>query len=181
MNFIKEELEFEWFVQQEIKDGVYRPEGVTISKWIYDGFPAFKNDKNLLKKLGVHTVQLKSDAHFNVPGYYNMSGISIKAPKKVVERYGFEKYCENKEIVKKIKEEKEQRKQEYKAREYNSKFTLMQHGKVIKNNVDYDIIIDYLNNFVPSSKMPTDKSKKTSSNIEDEIIKCIKPVFDDLS
>ncbi len=179
-DFTSKEIDIEWFVKQEIKDGVYRPEGSTIAKWIYDGFREHKKyDKKLLHKLGVHTIQLRADAHFSPESFYDMKGISVKAPKTVIERYGLQKYCKNKEIVEKIKQEQKTRELEYKAREFNSKFTLMQHGKVVKNNKSYYEIIEYLQNFTPSSKMPKEGEISPKSNIRNDIIDCIQPVFDD--
>lgn len=172
-----EEIDIEWFVKQEIKNGVYRPEGSTIAKWIYNGCRGAKYDKNLLKKLGVHTVQLRADAHFSIEAYYDLSGIVIKAPKTVIERYGLEKYCKNKDIVEKIKKEQKKREDEIKARDYNSRFTLMQHGKVIKKDAYYHQIIEYLENFVPASTIKNSGSSNT--DIDDEIIKSVQFIFDE--
>jgi len=178
--FTNEEIDVEWFVKQEIKDGVYRPEGSTISKWIFEGW---RNkdvyDKNLLKKLGVHTIQLRAEAHFDPSYYFNMKGILIKAPKSVIKRYSLEKYCKNKDIVKKIKEEEAKAELERKAIELNSKFTLMQHGKVIKKNKDYYDIIEYLENFTPSSKMPKEGKAPAKTSVDKEILKSIQPIFDE--
>lgn len=175
--FTKEEIDLEWFVKQEIKDGIYRPEGSTIAKWIYDGFRAGNYDKKLLQKLGVHTIQLRADAHFNPTWYYDLKGIAIKAPKTVIERYGLEKYCKSQEVVEKIKQEKKKREDERKARDYNSKFTLMQHGKVIKKDVYYSQIIDYLENFVPASTIS--KSGSSKSDVVEEILKSVQIIFDE--
>lgn len=177
-----EEKDVNWLISSEIKDGVYRPEKHTIDNLLFNSknykiVLANKWDKKLLQKLGVHTVQLRADAHYNVPSYFDMKGIKIKAPQKVIERYNMEKYCIDDAVVEKIKAEKKKAEDEEKARDYNNKFTLMQHGKVIKTNRDKEDIIEFLENFVPASVIKADK-KVNSESIEDGIISTVKPIFD---
>lgn len=180
-----DEKDVEWFIKSETKDGVYRPERPTIDRWLFDSknyssVLANKYDKKILQNLGIHTVQLRADAHYNVPGFFDMKGIKIKAPQKVIERYRLEKHCKDETVVEKIKAEKKKQDDEQKARDYNNKFTLMQHGKVIKSNKDKEDIIEYLENFYPASTIKNTESKKSSSaDIESDIIKTVKPIFDE--
>lgn len=176
------EKDVNWLISNEVKDGIYKPEKYTIDNLLFNSknykiVLANKWDKKLLQKLGVHTVQLRADAHYQVQSYFDLKGIKIKAPQKVIERYNMEKYCIDDAVVEKIKAEKKKAEDEEKARDYNNKFTLMQHGKVIKTNRDKEDIIEFLENFVPASVIKADK-KINSESIEDGIISTVKPIFD---
>lgn len=164
-----EQTDFEWFVKSQSKDGVYSPTRAVID-WIYPNYyekPKYgKNlDKNILKKLGIHTVQLRDSVHFNLKKFYSLDGIKIKAPKKVIERYGYEKYCESAETIKKIEAERAAEKKKAELEKYNNTFTLMFHGKVVLKEKQSEKIIEWLEN-------------KNTVDMEKEAVSCVKPIFD---
>ena len=159
--YSKRDIDFKWFILNDTKDGIFKPEQSTIDNIL----SFYKPDKELLKKIGIHTVVLRANCHFNISNSFNLKGITLKAPKSVVQSYGLEKFCDDKEIVKKIKEEDEQLKRDYELKEYNNKFTLIQHGKVLFENKPKYEIIQYL-------------EAHSSAEFEPEIIKNMQPVFD---
>lgn len=166
-------IDFKWFVENETKNGIYTPEKSTIDRflfmWMDYGIPIPKQiDKNQLKDLGIHTVQLRSDSHYDIANYFNLKGIKIKAPQKVIEKYRYEKYCINDEMVAKIKKEKAIEKAKEEEYIYNNQFTLMQHGKVIKENVQKEDIINYLERY-----------SATNENFDQKICQGVKPIFDE--
>lgn len=167
----EEQTDFKWFIQSQTKNGVYSPTRAVIDRIYPDYYdwskPKYgKNlDKKLLHKLDVHTVQMKDTVHFNIRKFFNINDIIIKAPKKVIERYGYEKNCANQEILKKIEAEKKAQEIRNKLFEYNDTFTLSFHGKVVLKSVRSEEIISYLQN-------------KSTADMENEAIETVKPIFD---
>lgn len=150
------DLDFKWYLSQEVKGGIFKPEKSTID----NVWTAYVPSKKLLKENGVHTVQLRANCHFNIAGVFDIKGITLKAPESVIKTYGLEKYCNDEVIVKKINDKKEQSERDYKLQEYNDQFTLSQHGKVILEDKPKWDIIQYLEN-------------NRSAEFEPEIIKNI--------
>ncbi len=182
--------DYEYLIKREIKDGIYKPEKHTIDRLLFSNLDfdarnrkespiSINFDKKILNKLGVHTIQLRSDSHYDVR-CFDLKGISIKAPQKVIENYAFEKYCKDEKMVEEIRTKQEKEKERAKNIKINNKFTLMQHGKVIMSEKDKEDIIDYLEDFIPSDKSPSSTSNN-SVNFEEEIIKCVSPIFKDFN
>lgn len=175
--YTAEEIDLEWFVSSEIKKGVYTPEPVTIRRFLFafrstyafdkDVSKLVKSPKDLLHKLGIKKVQLRSDAHFDLTDLFDLTGITVKAPAKVIETYGYQDLCEDKAMLAKIEADKQQAQRERELQKYNRQFTLVQHGKTLLEDVDLEKIQDYLASFI---------SNKT--NYEDAILKAVKPIFD---
>lgn len=156
-------IDFDSFITQEIKDGVYKPESLTINEIIIPFGELAKKD--LLNKLGVHTVHLRSNSYYNVKEYFSLKGIKIKAPKSVIKAFNLEKYCEDINIVKELDNEWKTKLKEAELEEYNDKYTLVQHGKIIFENHPKNEIIHYL-------------EKVSVKNIDSKIIESIKPLFE---
>ena len=157
-------IDYKYFIGREIKNGIYRPERVTIERFLVKS-PTL--DKELLKTMGVHTIQLRADAHYGLDTYFNIKGLVVKAPQKVIQRYGLEKYCDDKELVTKIKADERKERDRQKFEEQNNKFTLMQHGKIIKDNIDKEYIIEFLEAYSPSTK-----------GYAQDILDTVRPIFD---
>lgn len=135
--------DYEWFIKQNLKNDVYTPDLASI----YYVFGSKKKpDKNLLKNLGIKTVQLRVKEHFDIASYFNMDGINIKAPKSVITKYGYEKYLDNDKMLNSIKKDKEEQKRKEDLAKYNDTFTLMFHGKEIMVDCSSADIIEHLQN-----------------------------------
>lgn len=179
----RKNIDLEWFISQEVQDGVYKPEKSTIDRilfswrgnWSEKTKGEYKADKKLLKKLGVHTIQLRTNAHYDVKGLFDIAGMKVKAGKKIIENYGYEKYAENQEVVVQIKKDKEIAQQKEIARRENNKFTLVQHGDIILKNADRERLIDFLESFVPSDKL----NSKKNMGAEAAIIDGVKEIFEE--
>lgn len=157
-------IDAEFFISSETKDGVYKPEPHTIKEVIYQYGKYF--NKDLLTKLGIHTIQLRTNAHYPIETYFNIpKGCVIKAAKSVIKTYGYEKYTDDTALVEEIKADKKAEKAKQKTLEYNNKFTLMQHGKVIMENKDKYKLIEYLENFI-------------AKDVDSTVLDTIKPIFD---
>lgn len=159
--YSQKEIDYEWFVNNETKDGVFKPEKATIDN-IYS---SYEPNYNILIDLGIHTVQLRSNCHFDIKRNFNLDGIIVKAPKSVIEAYDLEKYCKDENTLKEIKNDKKKKDMENKARELNNQFTLIQHGKVLFENQPKHIVMDYLENH-------------EAEDVEAQILKNVRPVFD---
>ncbi len=164
VQYTLEQIDSEWFIKNEIKDGVYKPEKATIDEIISRYSKAFKED--LLVKLGVHTIQLRTTSHFPVANYFTIpNGCVIKAAKSIITTYGYEKYCNDTKLIKEIKNDKEEAKRKYEEEVYRNQFTLMQHGKELLVDKDRNEIIRFLENFI-------------SKSVESTVIDQIQPLFD---
>ena len=160
-------IDYLFLVTKQTKDGVYSPTKAVIDRFF--GYRRFNDkkliDKTILKKAGVHTVQFKDSVHFNILEYFSLKDIKIKAPKKVIERYNYSKYCEDKTIVEKIKEEEEEEKLREELEIKADTYTLMQNGKVVlKDKRSYEIA-EYFD-------------KKTSLSLKKDAINAMTSVFE---
>lgn len=163
-------IDFSWFIQKETKNGVYKPSRAVIDSIYFTSYEVKKEDfrnlkKDVLKQLDVHTIQLSDSAHFHIESWYDIKGIAIKGPKKVIERYGYEKYCASKEIVEKIKAEKAEAKRKQDLAVHNNTFTLMQHGRVVLKDKQSEEILAYLENL-------------DANDMEVALLENMKPIFD---
>lgn len=150
--------DFEYFVALEISEKkdvkIYKPERATI-KLIYVRHYTPK-DKSILHKLGITNVHLRNDASFSIDGYYDLTGIEIKASAKVLERhFGIEPYVKDDKVKQELKAKEAEEKRLRKEQEYNEQFTLSFHGKEIFKDVPYYKIVEYLENFQSTSTMDT--------------------------
>ena len=74
----------ERIILEDTKDGLYKPSGFaanTLSHY-------FGDQGGLLRKLGIHTVHLRGTCHFGISSRFDLEGIKVKAPKKIIEKYG---------------------------------------------------------------------------------------------
>jgi len=159
-------IDYLFLVTKQTKDGVYSPTKAVIDRFYQYNYSSNKAkiDKTILKKAGVHTVQFKDSVHFNILEYFNLKDIKIKAPKKVIERYNYSKYCEDKIIVEKIKKEEEEKLREELEIKADT-YTLMQNGKVVlKDKRSYEIA-EYFD-------------KKTSLNLKKDAVNAMTSVFE---
>ena len=162
--YTTEQLDWKYFIEKEIKNGIFKPEKATIDNIL----TVYAPPKNLLKELGVHTVRLRSNCHFDVHTTFDLKGIKIIAPKSVLNGYhGMDKYCQDDKLLEQIKKEEEQKKRDQELEEYNDTFTLMQHGKVVLEAKRSSDIIYHLENL-------------NITNVEDKIIKSVQPIFDNI-
>lgn len=160
--YSSEQIDWEYFIGQDIKDGVFKPEKSTIDNLLN----SYNAPKDLLKKMGVHTVRLRSNCHFAVHDAFDLKGIELKAPKSVIQGYhDMDKFCEDKELLQNIKEEEAQNVRDRELADYNNKFTLMQHGKVLMENADRYKVSQFLENH-------------QVKDIDEQIAKSVKPIFD---
>lgn len=155
--------DFEWFIKQGLKKGIYSPDSATI-KYVF-GISNKKPNKDLLNKLGVNTIQLSAKDHFDIAKYFNMDGITIKGPKSVITKYGYEKYLNNEKMLNTIKKDKEEQERKDNLAKYNDTFTLMFHGKEIMVDCSSNKIIEYLQN-------------KSTKDTEQLILDSFKVIFD---
>ncbi len=160
-HYSQREIDFKWFLSRNTVAGVFKPDKSSIDN-IWAGYVP---DKKLLKEVGIHTVQLMANCHFNIAKVFDLKGIALKAPQSVIKAYSLEKYCSDQEIIKKIKKEDEQSKRDMALKLYNGQFTLSHHGKVILEDKQKYEIIQYL-------------ERNETAELEPEIIKNIQPVFD---
>lgn len=167
-----EEKDFEWFVKHQTKDGIYTPTKSMVElvyeegyHWDTEKFKRKKPIKSILKDLGIHTIVMKDTVHFDANIFYDLKGIKIQAPKKVITRYGYEKLCSNEKTVQSIKEDREKAKKKAKLDKYNDTFDLVFHGKTILSGKSSAQIIEYLEN-------------KSTKDTEKEIKESYKPIFD---
>ena len=169
--YSQEEIEIERIILEDTKDGLYKPSGFaanTLSHY-------FGDQGGLLRKLGIHTVHLRGTCHFGISSRFDLEGIKVKAPKKIIEKYGLEKYCADDKVVETLKREQEERDRKSANKRRNNKFTLMQHGKVVMENQDKEKIISYLESFYPSTEdVPSGKDM-----LEKEFVDAFKPLFDE--
>ena len=163
-------IDIEWFVKKEIINGVYKPSKSMIDVFLFswqdysDKYPT----KIKIKELGVNTIQFTDSSHFNIGDLnFDMTGVNIKASKKVIEKYNYIKYVSDDKIKNDIKADRERQKKDHDLLVYNNTFTLMQHGKIIKENVHKQFIIDYL-----------EQHSYDVKNFEKNIINNIQPIFD---
>jgi len=169
-----EEIDYDYFVQLYTSNGEFKPTKAIIDRiFSFDDFydkklTQKKLDKNSLHKHNVHTVIFKDSVHFNITKFFNMKGISIQAPKKIIVTYGFEKYCNDNDLSLQIKKDKEREEHTKKLNIYNDTFTLVFHGEHILVDKRSKDIIQYLEN-------------KTGRDFETHVIETIKPIFDKFS
>jgi hypothetical protein len=144
-DFYKKETDVEWYIFQDTKDGVFKPSSNFIDHIL---FAVQKQHKNLLKDLGIHTIQLRSKQYFAINNFFDIDHktMEIKAPKNIIKSYGFEKYSKDESTLKEIAEEKRIVKEKEQYFKHHNTFTLSQHGKVIFKAKDKDDIIEYLEN-----------------------------------
>jgi hypothetical protein len=171
--------DFVWFIQSESKNGIWRPEPATLNFWLFtedrEKYPykilianRHNFDKKILQKIGIHTIQLRADAHFDVPSLFDLgTDVKIKAPAKVIEKYDLEKYCKDNDVVEKVSAKKKKEKEQAMLEEHNNKFTLMHHGKVIFDNIHRDKIIAYLESYNPKG-----------GSFDSSLIQRFQPIFD---
>jgi hypothetical protein len=164
IKYTAKNIDADWFIESEVKDGVYKPEPNTVKNIISSYGEYF--DKDLLVKHKVHTIQLRTTAHFDVARTFNIpKGCKINASKVIITLYGYEKFCGDDKMISEIKKEKSKEIAKAKSIIENNKFTLMKNGKVIINNKDKYEIITYLEKF-------------TAKDVDSKILDDIKPIFD---
>lgn len=162
-------VDFEYFVKKQTKDGIYSPTKAIVDKIyyvdIYNHYGKRKNlDRNLLKKLNIHTVVMKNTVHFNIKKFFNLAGVKIKAPKKVIQTYDLTKYSIDEKMIVTINKEAEKEKRKAELEVYNDTFSLVFHGKTILENKSSFQIKNYLEN-------------KTNSDVEREMKESFRPIF----
>jgi hypothetical protein len=135
-------IDLDHFIKMDIKNGVYEPSNSIMNKLLkYEVEELLKTKTKKLKDLGVHTIKFKNNSNWNIGKFYNIEGIELKASKSVLARYdNLRKYSKNEKAKEEILAAEKAEQEAYEKSVYDDTYTLMQHGKVILENVlSYDI------------------------------------------
>lgn len=141
-------LDLKSIIEPEITKGVFKPTPETIE--IFLKSPVGVEMNYPLKDLGVHTIHMRGNAYFSATKYFDLDGVKIKAPKKVIKDYSYEKYAVDQKMAQTILKEKQDRIDRENRITENNKFTLMRKGVVIFEHIDKNIVQEYLDGYVAS-------------------------------
>lgn len=142
-------IDLDHFIKMETEDGVYKPSTAIIGKIIseYETRDIVKGTVKKIKDLGVNKIQLRNNSYYDVSAFYDLEGVEIKASKSVLESLpSIREFSKDEKAKEEIVAKEKAQKEAWELDEYNDTYTLMQHGKVVLDNVKSYEILSYFEN-----------------------------------
>jgi hypothetical protein len=136
-------IDLDHFIKMETKDGLYQPSASVLHHLFqYDSKELLKTKTKKIKDLGINKIQLRNNASYDVSNYYNLDGVEVKASKSVLKSLsGLRKYSSDEKSKAEIVAAEKAAEEAYKKEIHDDTYTLMQHGKLIAENIrSYDIV-----------------------------------------
>jgi hypothetical protein len=136
-------IDLDHFIKMDIKDGIYQPTNTIMNKLLqYEAREMLHPKIKKLKDFGVHTIKFKNNSNWDINRFYDLDGVQLKASKSVLARYSdMRKYSNDEKAKEEIAAAEKASEEAYEKSIHDDTYTLMQHGKVIIENVrSYDIV-----------------------------------------
>jgi hypothetical protein len=142
------QIDMDHFVLMETKEGIYQPsENILNYLFHYDNRQILKGKTKKLKDLGITKIQFRNNANYDITVFYNLDDVEVKASKSVLKQYpNLRKFSKDEKAIDKIKAEEKAAEEAYNKEIYDDTYTLMQHGKIIRENIRSNDIINYFAN-----------------------------------